>query len=63
VREDHTVPGSEPVNTLVGLTLDGADDGGQVLVCGSDFYSSPRLSPDGSRAGVAYLESSKHALG
>jgi dipeptidyl aminopeptidase/acylaminoacyl peptidase len=47
VREDHTVAGHEAVNTLVSLDLQGGD-GGQVLVSGNDFYSSPRLSPDGS---------------
>jgi dipeptidyl aminopeptidase/acylaminoacyl peptidase len=51
VREDHTVAGREAVNTLVSLSLDaeGDEDGGRVLVEGNDFYSSPRLSPDGSR--------------
>ncbi len=50
VREDHTVEGREAVNTLVSLRADGAnEDGGRVLVSGNDFYSSPRLSPDGSR--------------
>jgi len=48
VREDHTDAGREAVNTLVSLNLDGGD-GGQVQVSGNDFYSSPRLSPDGSR--------------
>lgn len=48
VREDHTVAGREAINTIVSLGLDGGD-GGQVLVSGNDFYSSPRLSPDGSR--------------
>ena len=48
VREDHTVEGSEAVNTLVSLDLAGSG-GGRVLVSGSDFCSSPRLSPDGSR--------------
>ena len=47
VREDHTDPGREAVNTIVSLDLDG--NGGRVLVSGNDFYSSPRLSPDGSR--------------
>ncbi len=48
VREDHTDAGREAVNTLVSLDLD-ASNGGQVLVSGNNFYSSPRLSPDGSR--------------
>jgi len=53
VREDHTGPGREPVNAIVSLGLDLAGNqdngGGQVLVSGNDFYSSPRLSPDGTR--------------
>ena len=51
VREDHTVTGREAVNALVGIDLHGCGDGkgGQVLVSGNDFYSSPRISPDGSR--------------
>ena len=48
VREDHTAAGREAVNTLVSLDLAG-DQETQVLVSGNDFYSSPRLSPDGSR--------------
>lgn len=48
VREDHTDTENEAVNTLVGIPLDGRDNG-QILVCGNDFYSSPRLSPDGTR--------------
>ena len=49
VREDHTSPGREPATTLVNLALDGPPDAGQVIVSGHDFYSTPRLSPDGSR--------------
>jgi dipeptidyl aminopeptidase/acylaminoacyl peptidase len=49
VREDHTVAGREAVNTLVGIKLDGNETLGDVLVSGNDFYSSPRVSPDGSR--------------
>jgi dipeptidyl aminopeptidase/acylaminoacyl peptidase len=51
VREDHRTEGREAVNTLVSLSLDGEgnEEGGRVLVSGNDFYSSPRLSPDGSR--------------
>jgi dipeptidyl aminopeptidase/acylaminoacyl peptidase len=47
VREDHTGEG-EAVNTLVSINL---EDGSRqrVLAKGNDFYSSPRLSPDGSR--------------
>ena len=47
VREDHSVPG-QTVNTLVSIELD-QENSGRVLVSGNDFYSSPRLSPDGSR--------------
>src|SRR2546421_7728001 len=51
VREDHTDPSHEAVNTLVSVALDAPEGGdpGHVLVSGNDFYSSPRLSPDGSR--------------
>ena len=48
VREDHTDAKREAVNALVDISLAGSD-GGQVLVSGNDFYSSPCLSPDGSR--------------
>ncbi len=51
VREDHTVA-AEAINSIVAIRLDGNDDG-QILAAGNDFYSSPRLSPDGSR--LAYL--------
>ncbi len=47
VREDHTNPNREAVNTLVGVGLDGRDSD-QILVSGNDFYSSPRLNPDGT---------------
>jgi dipeptidyl aminopeptidase/acylaminoacyl peptidase len=47
VREDHSAPG-EAINTLVSIELD-HENSGTVLVCGNDFYSSPRISPDGSR--------------
>jgi len=47
VREDHTSPG-EAVNTLVAIPIEG---GGRprVLAQGHDFYSDPRVAPDGSR--------------
>jgi dipeptidyl aminopeptidase/acylaminoacyl peptidase len=48
VREDHSRSG-EPVNTLVGIPLDAAArHAGEVIASGHDFYSTPRLSPDGS---------------
>jgi dipeptidyl aminopeptidase/acylaminoacyl peptidase len=48
VREDHTLEGREAVNTLVSIDLAGVG-AAAILVSGNDFYSSPRLSPDGSR--------------
>ena len=48
VCEDHTVNDKEPVNTLAGINIDGSGTI-QQLVSGNDFYSSPRVSPDGSQ--------------
>jgi dipeptidyl aminopeptidase/acylaminoacyl peptidase len=48
VREDHGSAGTEAKNSLAAIALDGGGDA-QVLVSGNDFYSSPRLSPDGCR--------------
>jgi dipeptidyl aminopeptidase/acylaminoacyl peptidase len=49
IREDHTRP-PYPTNTIVAVGLSGAgDDPGHVLVSGHDFFSSPRLSPDGKK--------------
>jgi dipeptidyl aminopeptidase/acylaminoacyl peptidase len=47
VREDHSGTG-EPINTLVAVPLAGPQSEGTVLASGADFYSTPRLSPDGS---------------
>ncbi len=49
VREDHTRPG-EAVNTIVALPLNAphVQNDGTVLVSGHNFFSNPRLSPDGS---------------
>lgn len=47
VREDHT-GAKEAVNTLVSIGLEGGEDV-QVLVSGNDFYSSPRLNPQGNQ--------------
>jgi dipeptidyl aminopeptidase/acylaminoacyl peptidase len=57
VREDHSVVGSAAKNCIVSIDLrarrspDSLEhmDAGQVLTIGNDFYSSPRLSPDGSQ--------------
>jgi dipeptidyl aminopeptidase/acylaminoacyl peptidase len=49
VREDHR-GGGEAVNTIVAVDLAGPrghQDAGRVLASGHDFFSSPRLSPDG----------------
>ncbi len=45
VREDHSRTGEE-TNALVSVPLSG-EGAIQVLVEGNDFYSNPRLSPDG----------------
>ena len=51
VREDHGAGRDEAVNSLVTISM---KDGSSVtLVGGNDFYSSPRLSPDGDR--LAFL--------
>jgi dipeptidyl aminopeptidase/acylaminoacyl peptidase len=46
VREDHSA-GTEPVNTLVALDLDGDEGAGTVLCSGADFYATPELSAGG----------------
>ena len=48
VCEDHTDSDREAENYLAAVSLDGAEHF-QRLVSGNDFYSSPRISPDGSR--------------
>jgi dipeptidyl aminopeptidase/acylaminoacyl peptidase len=49
VREDHRGTGAEAVNAIVSVSVEPGDDFGSLLVEGNDFYSSPRLSPDGSQ--------------
>ncbi|MET0941597.1 MAG: prolyl oligopeptidase family serine peptidase [Mesorhizobium sp.] len=47
VREDHTV-NAAPVNAIVAVDLaHPGEELGRLLVGGHDFFSSPRLSPDG----------------
>jgi dipeptidyl aminopeptidase/acylaminoacyl peptidase len=48
VCEIHKKNGKEPENCIVSMKLDGSSTMGfSVLVFGGDFYSNPRLSPDG----------------
>lgn len=47
IREDHSKSDQQAQNSVVAISIkDGATT---VLASGNDFYSSPRLSPDGSR--------------
>jgi dipeptidyl aminopeptidase/acylaminoacyl peptidase len=47
VCEDHTTSDDEPPNRIVSIDL--VDGKVTTLVEGADFYSNPRLSPDGRR--------------
>ena len=47
VREDHRGSG-EAINSVAKVRCTG-DEVGEMIVSGHDFYSSPRLSPDGTR--------------
>jgi dipeptidyl aminopeptidase/acylaminoacyl peptidase len=50
VREDHSNAKPHPENTIVAVDLEASGSGpGVVLAAGHDFFSSPRLSPDGRR--------------
>ncbi|UCD19150.1 MAG: S9 family peptidase [candidate division WOR-3 bacterium] len=51
VEEDHAHEG-EPANVIADIDIDGVRKS-RTLVSGNDFYSSPRLSPDGSK--IAWL--------
>ena len=48
VREDHGRADGVVINSIVAIAFDGIK-GEQVLVQGHDFYSNPRISPDGKR--------------
>ena len=48
VREDHTHSDIDAVNTLVALDWSGRREA-TVLASGNDFYSTPKLGPDGRR--------------
>lgn len=47
VREDHRQANQEAQNTIAAVSMHGNSE--TVLVSGNDFYSSPRVSPDGSQ--------------
>ncbi|HJQ71387.1 MAG TPA: S9 family peptidase [Blastocatellia bacterium] len=47
VREDHTTESRDAINTLVAISLETGRS--EVIVSGNDFYSTPRISPDGKR--------------
>ena len=51
VQEDHGNPG-EAVNTIVSLPTN-ENNQPEVLISGSDFYSTPRISPNGDK--IAWL--------
>ncbi len=53
VREDHSGSDRQAVNTIVTIPIDEGGDG-HVLASGADFYSNPRLSPDGKQ--LAWLQ-------
>jgi dipeptidyl aminopeptidase/acylaminoacyl peptidase len=48
IREDHRNVDAEPVNTIISISPISENEG-RVLVSGNDFYSSPRISPDGNQ--------------
>ncbi len=48
VREDHSTSDQDAQNTLAAIPLTGGSTG-VVLSKGYDFYTAPRLSPDGKR--------------
>lgn len=48
IREDHAAKAGQAVNSVVAIDLIKGGPG-DILISGNDFYSNPRLSPDGSR--------------
>lgn len=47
VQEDHSQPEQEAVNSLISMDTCGREV--TTVIKGNDFYSSPRISPDGRR--------------
>ncbi|KAJ7536995.1 hypothetical protein O6H91_12G091700 [Diphasiastrum complanatum] len=55
VREDHRKVGKEASNEIVAIQLEGdPNTEPMILVEGNDFYSFPRISPDGEK--LAWIE-------
>ena len=52
VREEKIDSKAEPANSIASISL-GGSNGIRTLIQGNDFYSSPRLSPDGKK--LSYL--------
>jgi len=52
VREDHSEAGQEATSTVVVLDLETREQ--TVIASGADFYSNPRVSPDGES--ISWLE-------
>lgn len=48
VQEAHAEAAEEPTNTIVSIGVERMNSP-RILISGNDFYSSPRLSPDGRR--------------
>lgn len=46
IKEDHSDPSQEPLNTLDVMPADKETEA-EMLLAGSDFFASPRISPDG----------------
>jgi len=51
IREDHSKSAIFAETTIVAMDLDGRNE--RIIVSGNDFYSNPRISPDGKQ--LAYL--------
>lgn len=52
VVEDHSNAETEPENAIASISLESGEV--TILVSGSDFYSSPRLNPEGNK--LAWIE-------
>ncbi|NJN49195.1 MAG: hypothetical protein HC805_04660 [Alkalinema sp. RL_2_19] len=60
IREDHSNPDQEAVNTLVAIDFAGNQT---VLASGHDFFASPSLNADGTKLTWLTWDHPQHALG